>query len=63
MTKTVNKPQPGSLYCLSKTGPCAVISSQISSKFTGQVIYPLHTSTCVFGVNVINCPGFYFKVK
>ena len=28
-------------FCLSKTGPCAIISSQISSKFTGEVAYYL----------------------
>ena len=32
-------------FCLSKTGPCAIISSQISSKFH-------------LGVNVVNCLGF-----
>ena len=34
VTKTVHKTLPGSRFCLSETGPCAVISSQISSNFT-----------------------------
>ena len=39
VTKTVHKTLPGSLFGLYKTGHCAVISSQISSKFTGKVVH------------------------
>ena len=58
VTKTVHK----TLFCQSKTSPCAVFSIQISSKSTGEVdpslFPPLHISTCVFSVNVVNCSGF-----
>ena len=37
VTKTVHKTLPGSLFCLPRTGPSGVISSQISSRFTGKV--------------------------
>ena len=51
--KTVHKTMPGS----QKTEPCAVISSQISSRLTGEVVITFFTaSTCAFGVNVVNCP-------
>ena len=38
VAKTVHRTLPGSLSCLSKTGPCAVISSQISFTFAGKVV-------------------------
>ena len=41
VTEIVHKTQPRSLFCLSKTGPCAIISSQISSRFTGAVVFYL----------------------
>ena len=41
VTQTVQKTLPGSLFCLSKTGPCVVISCQISSKCTREVVYYL----------------------
>ena len=41
MTKTVYTTLPGSLFLLSKTGAGAVISNQISSKFTSEVVYYL----------------------
>ena len=37
VTKTLHKTLPGLLCCMFKTGSCAIISSHISSKFTGEV--------------------------
>ena len=50
-------------FCLSKRGPCAVISSQISSKFTGEAVYHLLCMSphAFFGVHVVNCLGFQAK--
>ena len=47
VTKTVRKTLPGFLFCLSKTAPCAIISSQVSFKVTGVVVYPVYASTWV----------------
>ena len=58
--KTVYKTLPGSLFGQSNTRPGADISSQISSNFI-VVVYCflcMVRSTCVFDVNVVNCPGF-----
>ena len=41
MTKTLHRTLPVLLLCLSKTGPCAVISYQICFKYTGEVLYKI----------------------
>ena len=53
VTQTVHETLPESLFC-------AVIYSQISSKFTGVVVYyPLHIlPLVVFSIYIVNCPGF-----
>ena len=38
MTKTVHKTLPETCICVSKTGPCAVISSHTSSQFNGEAL-------------------------
>ena len=37
VNKILHKTVPGSLFCLSIIGPCAVISGHISSRFKGEV--------------------------
>ena len=55
VTKTVHKTLPGSLLCLFKIGPSAVISR----KFTEVIYCLLYMPPCIFDVNVINgAPGF-----
>ena len=39
VTKTVHKTLTGHFFCLFRTWPITVIVSQISSKFTGEVVY------------------------
>ena len=60
MTKTVHKTLPGSLFCMSKTVPCAAISSYICSTFKEEVVYYLLCMPLLsfFGVNFVKCPEF-----
>ena len=55
VTQTVQKTLPGSLSCLSKSGSCAVISRQISSKCTREVVYYLlYIPPLTFFVSVLS---------
>ena len=49
VAKTLHKLYLGSLSCLSKTEPCAVVSNQSSSKLRGEVVcYPHCMLSLVF---------------
>ena len=63
VTKTVYNTRPGSHFYLSKTGPCAVISIQISSKFTEIVHCLLYIPPLAFLVSMLSIVQEFRRAK
>ena len=59
VTKTVHKALPRSLFCLSKVGLVQLFPVRsLPNICSNGLLLPLHSATCIFGVSVVNFPGF-----
>ena len=59
VTETVHKTLSGSLFVCLKLVLCSRFQSNLFKIIRRSSVWPpLQVSTCIFGVNVVNCPGF-----